>query len=419
MEVVARLLPALGKGVVLAIGRDISAQRAAERARAELEARLRQSQKMEAVGTLAGGVAHDFNNILGVILGNVELARQDLDPKHPALDSLDEILKASRRGKSLVRQILAFSRRQPPDKKALQLMPLIEDAVKMLRATLSAGVAIRTRHEDESLTVLADPIQVHQVLLNLCTNAAQAMEHLGEIDVCAERVLLRDGAGMDALQLSAGEYASIRVSDTGPGVLPSHLEHLFEPFFTTKPDGQGTGLGLSVVHGIMQSHKGAVRVIGEPGRGATFQLLFPTTRPSEKPPGTSPAPCGRGAGESILVLDDEPSVLSATRKVLERHGYLVHGFTRPQDALDAMKDSANPVALIITDYRMPGMDGMRFVEEAAQLRPGTPVVLTSGFVSDELRTAASALGVRSILLKPCTGEEICGVVQESVLRSSA
>ena len=393
---------------------DVTELKEAERAVQRSEEQLRQAHKMEALGRLAGGIAHDFNNILGVILGNVELAKQDLDAQHPTFESLEEILKASRRGKSLVRQILAFSRQQPPNRKALGLIPLVEDTRKMLRATLSSGMSIRTVYENELLVILADPIQVHQVLLNLCMNAAQAMDHQGEITIHAGKVTLKDNAASNGWQLSEGDYVSLRVSDTGTGIPPSHLDQIFDPFFTTKPEGQGTGLGLSVVHGIMQSHKGAVRVFSEPGQGATFELLFPVAQPEDSERISSSSWMGRGTGQSILLVDDELSVLATTQQILERQGYLVRSFSRPSEALAMIASDDSSLALIITDYRMPGMNGMSFVEQAMRIRPGIPVVLTSGYLSDELQSVASALGVRSVLSKPTTSEEICRSVHRAL-----
>jgi len=271
--------------------RDIGERVRAEAQRQALEAQLRQAQKMEAVGTLAGGIAHDFNNILGAILGNVELARQDVGASHPALESLTEIAKAGRRARDLVQQILAFSRTQNPDRRAITLPAVIEEALKLLRATLPAGIDLASAFSADAVNarVLGDPTLVHQVVMNLCSNAWHAMEgNPGRIDIGLRQIELTAADIGDAgkpwcAEMVPGRYLELSVRDTGKGIDAATLEHIFDPFYTTKEVGQGTGLGLSVVHGIMQTHDGAVSVDSRPGAGSTFYLYFPALEPLPVP----------------------------------------------------------------------------------------------------------------------------------------
>jgi len=272
-----------GEKCMLAVARDVTEQRQAERERAALELQLRQSQKMEAVGTLAGGIAHDFNNIVGAILGNAELARQDVGAGHPALESITEINKAGRRARDLVQQILAFSRKQAFSRSVIALGTMVEEAVKLLQATLPAGVRLAAACAPDAPSVLADPTQIHQVLVNLCTNAWHAMAgRPGNIDIRLEEVAMDAALAREHAGLRPDRYVRLTVSDTGKGMDAATKERIFEPFFTTKPVGMGTGLGLSVVHGIVQGHGGAITVESAPGTGTTFQLYFPAAGPAPR-----------------------------------------------------------------------------------------------------------------------------------------
>lgn len=401
-----------GDGVLVATTvHDISARINAEVERKILELRLRQSQKMEAIGTLAGGVAHDFNNILAAISGNAELARQDVGAQHPALASLDEIRKASRRAKELVDQILTFSRRQPQSRQTLTLAPVVGEAVKLLRATLPAGVEVALTSADDTPNVLADPTQIHQVVLNLGTNAWHALENNpGRIDIRLEAMTLDAGEAGPGLQ--SGRYAHLSVRDNGCGMDSATLERVFDPFFTTKSVGTGTGLGLSVVHGIVQAHQGIIRIESAPGRGTTVHVYFPAIETAasngEPEPATVAPP--RGRGQHVLYLDDEEALVLLVTRMLERVDYQVSGYTEAEAALAAVRADPGRFDLVVTDYNMPGMSGIDVAEELARIRPDLPVAITSGYISDELRQQAEQAGVLQLIYKPNTVEELCEAV---------
>ena len=344
--------------------RDITERVRAEEARAQLEAQLRLAQKMEALGTLAGGVAHDFNNILGAIIGNVELAAQDVGRNHPALESLDEIRKASRRAKDLVQRILAFSRLQPHPQSIISLRPVLAEAVTLLRATLPAGIELAATFDADAPMVLADATQVHQVVMNLCTNAWQAMGgHGGRIDIRLDGVTL-DADAEEAVvnpALRPGRAARLSVTDTGSGMDPATLERIFEPFFTTKPVGQGTGLGLSVVHGIVKAQGGTISVTSQPGKGTTFTLYFPAADVAEEgvaPAAAAPDPSPATSNHHVLYLDDEEALVFLVTRTLERLGYSVSGYTRVEEALAAVRADSGQFDLLVTDLNMPGQSGL-------------------------------------------------------------
>jgi PAS domain S-box-containing protein len=398
---------------MVGISADITARRQADEARQMLQARLRQSQKMEAIGTLAGGIAHDFNNILGTILGNVTLARQDVGPGHLAEESLDQIDKAGQRAKGLVQQILAFSRQEVQGKRVLQLRAAIEEDLRLLRASLPARVELVTSFAEDCPAILADCTEIHQVLLNLCTNAWHAMDgQPGCITIRLDGVLVDTDLAKVNTDLQPGQYARLTVSDTGKGMDAPTLERIFDPFFTTKQVGAGTGLGLSVVHGIMKNHQGAITVASQPGRGATFELYFPAWKGerSAQPEPISPASLPRGIGQRILYLDDEASLVSLATRLLERLGYHVSGFTDAEDALAAL--SAHPLEfdLVVTDFSMPGVSGLEVAEHVATLRSDLPVMLASGYLTDDLKTKARAAGIRHLLYKPNTVEDLVDAV---------
>ena len=400
--------------LVVATVRDITVRLEAEQQRQRLEAQLRQSQKMEAIGTLAGGIAHDFNNIISAIIGNVELAREDVGADHPAMQSLDEISKASRRARDLVSQILAFSRQQPHPRQAISLTPLVEEVVKLLRATLPAGIGLGTTLAEDVPNVLADPTQIHQILMNLCTNAWHAMDDgRGRIDIQVNTAVLDESAVRIHADLQPGRYVHLSVRDNGRGMDGVTLERIFEPFFTTKAVGEGTGLGLSVVHGIMRGYQGAITVNSQLGGGTTFHLYFPA---AESAPGTAaaekaPAAPLRGRGQHVLYLDDDESLVLLVTRMLERGGYRVSAYTESAHALQAVRADPGRFDLVVTDYNMPGMSGLDVAREVSRIRPDLPVVVTSGYITDELREKAPGSGVRQLVYKPNSAEELCETVR--------
>ena len=420
-----------GQQIFTVILRDLSARLANEAAHASLEAQLRESQKMEAIGTLAGGIAHDFNNIIAAILGNTDLARQDVAAGNPAaLQSLDEILKAGRRARDLVQQILSFSRRQPTERKLIALAPIIDESVRLLRATLPARIALEVKCEAGVPNVLADATQIEQVIINLATNAMQAMRSdPGKIGIRLDvqkpdaATLARHAELRNLLQASSGRLVRISVSDSGPGMDEATRARIFEPFFTTKPPGEGTGLGLSVVLGIVQAHEGALLVASEPGMGATFTLYLPVPAASasasaasaaaadaDAQPGQSAAAPRQGSGRHILYIDDDEALVFLVKRLLERHGCRVSAFTDQSEALAALRADPASFDLVVTDYNMPGMSGLDVVREARSIRAGMPVAVASGFIDETLRANAQNAGVCELIFKASVVDDLCAAI---------
>ena len=398
---------------------DVTAQRELERQRLQLEAQLRQSQKLEALGTLAGGIAHDFNNMLMAIVGNTELARWGKHDQAQVDDALGEIGKAARRAQDLVQRILAFSRRHDHTQKHISLLPVIEEALKLLRSTLPARVELQLHTSSEDLPVMADASQVHQVIMNLTTNAWHAIgDRPGKVSVCMSSVWIdSDNARSD---LPQGRYVRIDVTDTGSGMSAATMERIFEPFFTTKPAGQGTGLGLSVAHGIMRAHRGAIAVESTPGQGTSFRVYFPAGQPgfAREEAELRPGPT-RGAGEHILFVDDEPQLVAVAVRMLQNMGYRVTGHTNGEEALAAFQRDAQAFDVVVTDHNMPGMSGIELAQELAKTSRYTPVILLSGFLrEDELQNTLS-LGVTEIVMKPTSYQHLSALIRAMLDRSRA
>jgi PAS domain S-box-containing protein len=393
---------------------DITFGKKATLAQESLEAQLRESQKMEAIGTLAAGIAHDFNNVLGTVLGNAELARRDCGWNHQALESLDEIKKAGRRAQDLVQQILSFSRRQPTSRRVVSLQPIVEESVRLMRAVLPGGVRVDCHCSVEAPAVAANATQVKQVLLNLATNAAHALEgQSGDIVVRVESFKQEVFDQPNGLHLRPAHYARIVFSDTGRGMDQATQKRIFEPFFTTKPVGEGTGLGLSVVHGIMQSHAGAILVSSEVGQGSRFELYFPTaaTSVAALAPDEVAGPASEGAGQKILYLDDDESQLFMVKRMMERWGYSVITYREQREAIEAVTTGEIPFDLVITDFKMPGMSGLEVARAIRAVRPELPVLMVSGYINDLLRAQASAAGVRELFSKPHEEEDLRDAIQ--------
>ena len=395
------------------VGRDITEQRRGENMRRELEAQLREAQKMEAIGVLAGGIAHDFNNVLAGILGNVALAVQDLPPGHPAATSLEQIRKAGLRGRGLVQQILAFARRQPREVVSCELRPLVDECLGLLRSTLPAGVTLGATLSAEPLFVMADATQVEQVLMNLCTNAWHSLAgRPGRIAVTLAGVDLDAGAARQlGAGLTPGTYARMTVEDTGRGMDAETRARIFEPFFTTKPVGEGTGLGLAVAHGIIAAHGGVIRVQSAQGRGSTFEIYLPrsaSTAPSDRPVPLSVA--HRGNGENVLYIDDDDVMVVMVQRLLERLGYVVTCLHDPAQAIEMVRVAPHAFDVVVSDLNMPELSGLDVARALQRIRADLPVIISSGNLPDQLQAEARQAGVRALVHKQYTLEELGAVI---------
>ena len=392
---------------------DITERRRAEEMRHRLEAQLRQSQKMEAMGTLAGGIAHDFNNLLAAIGGNLALVAMDLGKSHPAQENLGEMRRAVHRATDLVKRILTFSRPETHEQEPVQLGPVVLEAVHLLRSLIPAGIELSHHVEPDLPDVLANASQVHQVIVNLATNAWQAMDGgPGRIDIRLDAWAV-DQAMVDSHgELRPGPYVCVSVEDTGQGMAPATIERIFEPFFTTKSPGKGTGLGLSMVHGIARGHGGTVLVESELRKGSTFRVLFPACADVATEPELPAVPHElRGDGEWVLYLDDEEPLVKLAVSFLERLGYRVSGYTRVEEALAAFRAQPEVFDLVVTDYNMPAMSGMDVALTVMSLRPSVIVALASGYLRPAEAEHARGLGISATIRKPYTLEELGEVVQ--------
>jgi PAS domain S-box-containing protein len=391
--------------------RDITERKQAEAIRLDLEAQLRESQKMEAIGTLAGGIAHDFNNILAAILGNLALARDEVGAGHGAQLSLGQISKSAMRARGLVQQILAFGRRQPHTRVTRPLRPLVEETLALMRSTVPAGVDLEVTLDAEPLHVLADATQMQQVLMNLCTNAWHALHgRSGRVVVGMAGVVLQDAGAPTPGGLPPGDYAHLWVADSGCGMDAATLTRIFEPFFTTKPVGQGTGLGLSVVHGIVAAHQGAISVDSTPGRGSTFHVYLPLVH---SPQPWTPTDWGalqplprEGRGQHVLYVDDDEVMVLLVERLLRRLGYSVTCHQDPRHAVEAVRAQPGEFDLVVSDFNMPGLSGLDVAREMARIRAALPVVISSGHITDEQRTDMLHAGVRHLIRKENTFEEL-------------
>jgi PAS domain S-box-containing protein len=393
---------------------DITERKRAEEQRKKLEEQLRKAQRMEALGTLAGGTAHEFNNILGIIIGYGDLAKTELDPGHRAAKYLDEVLKAGLRAKEIVQQILTFTRQQKDQRELILLHPIVADAVKLIRATLPDKVDIATDIAPGGGVILGNPTQIHQVIINLCTNAWHAMKDgAGSIRITQQIVTLDESAPALHPALRAGPYVRLSIQDDGQGMDAPTMARIFEPFFTTKGPGKGTGLGLAVVHGIVQAHDGAVLVQSQPGQGSTFQLYFPAelAEPA-KPLPAGPALMPAGAGQHILVVDDEAALAHAATLSLGHLGYRVTGVHSAAEALAAFHLQPSGIDLVITDLTMPGMNGIELASALYEARPELPVILASGFSGMRTAHFTRGPGLRAVLQKPFTSEVLARTVHQ-------
>jgi signal transduction histidine kinase len=383
----------------------------AERRRRATEHQLRQSQKMEALGTLAGGIAHDFNNILTAIVANAEMARLDLEPEHPARPQVDAVMAASARATDIVRRILLFSRRQEAEHRVIALRPVVEEALRLVSTGLPKGVTVVAAYAADLPAIAGDASQLYQVFMNILTNAGHAMQSQGgTLSIALEAVDL-DASHLPSVQLTPGRYVHASITDTGTGMSAETLEHIFEPFFTTKGHG-GTGLGLAVVHGIVDDHDGAITVESELGHGTTFHLWLPAAAAAAGS-GEVAAATPSGNGEHILYVDDEESIVLAMERVISRLGYRCTGVTDPHEALARFRADPRGFAAVITDLSMPGMSGFQLAAELRAIQPGVPIAVASGY-GESAADAVARGEITTRIHKPSSLEALAAALRELV-----
>ena len=381
--------------------------------RKTIEARLLQAQKMESIGNLAGGIAHDFNNILFPIVGLAEMLMEDLPPKSLERESVREIYEAGRRGAELVKQILTFSRQSEQKLLPIYIQKILKEFLQLCTATIPSDIAITSNVQQDCGSVMANPTQMHQIAMNLMTNAYHAIEpDSGEIRVNLQEVILA-GEPWPGSTLSPGRYVLLSVGDTGRGIAPADLGRIFEPYFTTKAQGKGTGLGLAVVYGIVKEHGGDIRVASAPGKGSTFQVYLPLLdRPSDfKDEDKASKACPSGT-ERILVIDDEGTVAHLQRRMLESLGYRVSIYTDSLEGLNAFRREPERFDLVITDMTMPGMTGDRLAEQLLATRPDVPIILCTGFSERITPEKAEAIGIKGFLMKPVAKVQLAEMVRK-------
>lgn len=390
---------------------DVTSLKRAEEERKKLETQLRQSSKMESLGTLAGGIAHDFNNILTGTFGFVDLARLELLPGHPAQLWLDKIAGSSHRARDLVRQILVFSRKDEGVRISQRLHSVVNEALRMLRSMLPPMVELEMRIDTETPPVLADPNQVQQLIFNLCTNAWHALATRGSrIIVALESCLVTAEHAQLHADLHPGRWVKLSVIDNGCGMDAPVLEHIFEPFFTTKDPGSGTGLGLAVVHGIMQSHQGAIVVHSKAGVGTTFELYFPAQSAEAEQPEQKPKEIKLGRGERIIVVDDDAISGFTIEKLIETLNYKVRRFVRPEEALAHITAEPECCDLVVTDLAMPVMNGAELMGHLLKLRPTLPIIVITGYIEPTRAQLLEGLSVRAVLHKPVSRDDLAGAI---------
>ncbi|MCP4723572.1 MAG: PAS domain S-box protein [bacterium] len=420
VEIRAKSMPYKGDTVRVTSIRDIREQKKVEIEKERIEVQLHQSQKMKAIGTLAGGIAHDFNNILSGILGYTELAMKKIQEDHPISNYLKQVLQAANRASDLVKQILTLSRQQEQEMKPTNINPIAKESIKLIRASIPTTIDIRTNLAAESDLVLANATQIHQIIMNLCTNAAHAMQKTGGIlNINLDNIDLNSNFVNNYPDLYEGPYLKLEISDTGHGISHDIIDRIFDPFFTTKQQGEGTGLGLSVIHGIIKSYKGAITVHSEIDRGTTFKVFLPLAEGIRQGKGTEeflPLP---GGNERILIVDDEAAIVDYEKEMLKDLGYEVVSRTSSLEALEAFKFQPDNFDLVITDQTMPNMTGANMAKEMIKIRPDIPIILCTGFSKQIGPDNAGEFGLREFLFKPVTSRNMAEAVRRALEKKEA
>ena len=367
---------------------------------------------MEAIGNLAGGIAHDFNNILGVILGYTEMAKNNLPTGTRQRQQLDQVLIAANRAKNLVKQILTFSRQAQVDRTPLKLQPLLKEGAVMLRSSLPSTISIMTDIDPNSGAVLADPTQVHQILINLCTNAYHAMENTGgTLSVSLKTIHIgSEGEGLH-MHIRPGEYNELVVSDTGRGIAPNVIGKIFDPYFTTKGAGKGTGMGLAIAHGIISEYGGTITVESKIGKGSTFHVYFPVVHEDALQEDVELENIPKGT-ERILFIDDEQILAQMGQDMLERLGYTVTVRSSSLEALQLFQNNPIEFDMVITDQTMPDMTGGELAYRMMQVRPDIPIILCTGYSSLIDEDTAKAMGIKEFALKPLTEKTLATLIRK-------
>jgi signal transduction histidine kinase/ActR/RegA family two-component response regulator len=377
----------------------------------KLRDQLHQAQKMESIGNLAGGIAHDFNNILSSIIGFTELALDDAAKGSTIEDSLQEIFTAGKRARDLVKQILAFARQSEGEIKPLQVNTIAKEVLKFIRSTIPAAITIKENINSDSVT-MGNPTQIHQIIMNLCTNAAQAMEDRGGIlEVTLNDVAMDNDSSMEAKSLKPGNYLELTISDTGAGIDPEIIDKIFEPYFTTKEQGQGTGMGLAMVHGIVENYGGKVTVNSTPGQGTLFAVYLPVIRQQKEQRTYEPEVLPTGT-ERILFVDDEAPLAKMGSQILERLGYSVTTRISSMEALEMFRAEPDDFDLVISDVTMPDMTGDELAIEMMKIRPDIPVILCTGYskkISDE---SAAHIGIKAFAYKPIVKADLAKTIRK-------
>ena len=405
-----------GEPYISGMGRDVTEKILSERKVNALQEQIVHSQKMESIGTLAGGIAHDFNNILFPVLGHTEMLLQDYSEDSTTHGHLKKIYSGAIRARDLVKQILTFARQETHELKLIDIGPVIKEALNLIRATIPTTIEIKQETSSNCGLIKADPTQIHQVIMNLTTNAYHAMENTGGVlEVCLKETHFIEPILPD---IEAGRYACLTISDTGPGMSKAVTEKIFTPFFTTKELGKGTGMGLSVVHGIVSGLGGAIQVSSKPGKGTSFHVFFPVIKSvfeNKMIPSKGPV---QGGTEQILLVDDENEIILMEKRMLERLGYTVSSRTSSLDALEAFRANPDKFDLVITDMAMPNMPGDKLSAELIKIRPDIPILLCTGFSESLSEENAAALGIKNFLLKPIVMKDLADKIRNILSPSS-
>lgn len=408
------VIPGTDKAVVSLL--DVTEKKKAEQRWRSLENQLRKSQKMEAIGTLAGGIAHDLNNILSPVLGYADMIMRSSDPSSTVFQRSEKIQKAALRAADLVSQVLAFNRRNEEEKRIIRIHPVAKEVVKLLKGSIPSTIAIKDNIDRHCGSVEADPTQIHQVIMNLCTNAYHAMEEKGGIltvSLTETRLSAMEIAELASPENNAGLYLALEVSDTGCGMTEDVLERMFDPYFSTKEEGKGTGLGLATVYGIVKSCKGIIRVKSDVGKGTTFTILLPVVsrETGAETQEFITQPQKSGSGERLLVVDDDKDIGLMCKEGFEARGYRVALFSSSHEALDFFKKEYQTIDLVVTDQTMPGKTGFDLAKEMLEIKNDIPIILCSGYTGAVSKTKIEDAGIKSFVMKPVTVDDLLKKIQ--------